>query len=814
MKKQFFTLISYIISCFAGSFTYAQTSSKLTGNLIYDSAASLSKAEKAFDNSKETYFESESSVHAWVGYDLGEKYVITKVRWCPRKSTYKFDINIGSSNLLTTPSMGYSQLALFEGANTPDFSDAIPLYIVTSNSTESVFQEQVIEVSRGFQYVRYVGPHGSYGCVGELEFYGYMGDGTDDCFYRPTNLPLMVIHTNSGNDPVDKVHEEPGQAFLIYKSNKGNNKIIGDDCTIRCRGNNSRKYDKKPFRVKFANKIDMPNGGSKAKKWTLINNFGDKTLMRNSLAFDMSKRLEMEYTPYCQPVDVVLNGEYLGSYQLCDQLEVGKHRVNIDEIVDGSTEDGANTGGYFYEYDGNYKFKSLSEWNSSSAEDKALYDVGFYTDKTNPITIKSPDEDVMLQSHVDYLSHFINTAEKKIYKNSVEIKEYLDLESFARYFIVNEFTGNSDTFYELYQYKKRNDSKVYFGPCWDFDLAYCNDSRTLSYLEDANASGWTFQNGGSSIEKYRSCGAMLDYANALIADGNVLQALKENWAYVRANGSVNSSNLLAQVNMFEDSLSLSQKLNFTRWPILNTRINMSQEAYGSFSAEVNRLKTYIPNRLKWFDKTLSLQNFSSQLSISSATWSTICLPYAFQIPDGIECYSILGLTEEGDLDLEEVSSTRPNVPYLIHGDLGDYSISGYKVKASDGKKNGLLIGTTKDIYAPVGSFVLQQSVNGVGFYKVVEGKQPLVTANKAYLMLPTAQSFSPIRSFPLDETLCLDEYQSQFDVIMVYNLSGQLIMEIDIDNQSNIEQQIYNKAGNGIYILVSGNEKRKISISY
>ena len=63
------------------------------------------------------------------------------------------------------------------------------------------------------------------------------------------------------------------------------------------------------------------------KKWTLINNYGDKTLMRNKVAYEMSREAGMPFTPYCTFVDVIYNGEYEGAYQLCDQVEVNPGRV-------------------------------------------------------------------------------------------------------------------------------------------------------------------------------------------------------------------------------------------------------------------------------------------------------------------------------------------------------------------------------------------------------------------------------------------------------------------------------------------------------
>ena len=90
---------------------------------------------------------------------------------------------------------------------------------------------------------------------------------------------------------------------------------------------------------------------AKAKKWTLINNYGDKTLIRNNVAYEVSRRVGMPFTPWCRCVDVILNGEYRGNYQLTDQLTVDAHRVNIEEMMPEDCEGEALTGGYLVELD-------------------------------------------------------------------------------------------------------------------------------------------------------------------------------------------------------------------------------------------------------------------------------------------------------------------------------------------------------------------------------------------------------------------------------------------------------------------------------
>ena len=107
----------------------------------------------------------------------------------------------------------------------------------------------------------------------------------------------------------------------------------------------------------------LADAPAKAKKWTLINNHGDKTLMRNRVAFDMSRAIGLEYTPYCRFVDVIYNGEYEGCYQLCDQMEVRPGRVDITEMTPDDVAGEALTGGYFLEIDA-YADQEISWFNA------------------------------------------------------------------------------------------------------------------------------------------------------------------------------------------------------------------------------------------------------------------------------------------------------------------------------------------------------------------------------------------------------------------------------------------------------------------
>ena len=101
---------------------------------------------------------------------------------------------------------------------------------------------------------------------------------------------------------------------------------------IRGRGNTTWSNDKKPYKLKLDKKADLLGMG-KNKHWVLLANALDESLLRNKLTYYMGEQLGLAYTPKSMPVDVVMNGEYLGSYFLCEQVRIDKSRVDIDELT-------------------------------------------------------------------------------------------------------------------------------------------------------------------------------------------------------------------------------------------------------------------------------------------------------------------------------------------------------------------------------------------------------------------------------------------------------------------------------------------------
>jgi len=534
---------------------------KLSGTIIgttqcvnYDTgraSTTVNTRENVFDGNYDTFFATYDRSRTWVGLDLGEPYVITKVGCSPRISQE-----------------GRVELALFEGANSPDFLDAMPLAIVKEKGTAREMQYIDIQCTKGFRYVRYVGPDDARCNVSEIEFYGTKGVGDDTKLCQLTNLPTVIINTEGAKTVTSKKEYIDANVYII--SNDGTQLLATTKTGVRGRGNASWGFPKKPYRIKFAEKQSPLGAPANDKSWTLIANYGDKTLMRNILAFEVSRRVGMAYTPFCTPVDLIFNGEYQGCYQLCDQVEVGTNRVPAKE-------------GYLIEID-------------AYAADEDVY---FYSSKGIPVTVKYPKDDKITAEQKSFIQSYFGKMEAAVFSSSFKdpnsgYRKYLDLDSFLQNFIVGEFCGNTDTYWSVNMYKDAGDGALFTGPVWDYDLAFENDDRTypINRLTDFI---------------YASAGSVADedvrkmVTRIVKTDSGAHNRLVELWDAVKPK----LEDLNDYVDQMAAELEESQQLNFKRWPILNTQVHQNPKTYGSYAGEVANVKQYITGRLTRFGELLN-----------------------------------------------------------------------------------------------------------------------------------------------------------------------------------------------------------------
>ena len=676
----------------------AQNPSKLTGTPIgstsvdYTTGSPSTTANTpqcAFDGDLSSFYASYDRSFTWVGLDLGTPHVITRVGWSPRN-----DHN-GPNRV---------QLGLFEGSNRADFLDAVPLYLIPETGEIGTIDHADVCVSRGFRYVRYLGPDNARCNIAELEFYGYEGTGDDSRFYQLTNLPTLSIHVHSGQEPYDKTHDLESNMTLVYDNGT---RIQEYPITTRLRGNASMQFPKKPYRIKFNDgkshhmlKDSPLESPAKAKKWTLINNYGDKTLMRNILAFEISKRVGMPYTPYCQPVDVIMNGQYKGCYQLCDQITADPNRVPITEMEPSDNEHPNITGGYLVEVD------------AYASGEKSW----FSTRRGMPVTIKSPGEDDITPEQKQYITDYFNLLEDAVFsanfRDSTEgYRKYLDLSSFIKHFIVGEFTGNTDTYWSTYMSKNRNSDYFVVAPSWDFDLAFNNDARIYPVC---NRNSWVYTRGGSSAPN------MNNFVTRILSDPYADSMLKEMWAEKTASGDFDPESLVHFVDSMAQVLDASQRLNFIRWPILDTRVHENAFALGSYEAEVGVLREYIPERVAWITDYLDYQDVEIRDTTIHIASAEDLINFAKYVNHG-------GVGSKGiltaDIDMEGKTGYQPigkeGMAYVGEFDGRGHVISNLHIKG--GNYTGLFGVVSGGAY--IHDFTLDSScsIEGVAFVGVVGG---------------------------------------------------------------------------------------------
>lgn len=251
---------------------------------------------------------------------------------------------------------------------------------------------------------------------------------------------------------------------------------------IKGRGNYSwTGFDKKPYRIKLADKQPLL-GMKKSKHFALLAHADDsndrKGFMRNAVGFELSRMIGLTYTPDARPLEVVLNGDYIGLYFLTEHIRVDKDRVNIVEQDDEETDSEKITGGWLVEID-NY-------------DDDPHITIKEGGKTTMWITYKTPE--VLSSQQEQYLTEQMKLIDNLVYgdKNSEELWNYLDMDALAKFYIVQELTDNYESFHgSCYLHKELGENeKWYFGPVWDFGSSFNRDKSQYMYQGDVWHNHW------------------------------------------------------------------------------------------------------------------------------------------------------------------------------------------------------------------------------------------------------------------------------------------------------------------------------------
>ena len=297
---------------------------------------------------------------------------------------------------------------------------------------------------------------------------------TVDTMTYSGTLPVLFINTEGGRDIVSREKEDYLQAewWLDNMGIEGYESIGSPDAPlttlIKGHGNYTwRHYPKKSYRLKLDTKEPLM-GMPKNRHFVLLAHYDDYLgRLKNTMGFELSRRIGFPYTPAQEPVELVINGKYMGLYFLTEKIRTGKQRVNIEEQADYETDPDRITGGWLLEIDNNpnpgVHVYIAEKYDSFNQPDSMA------------VTYLCPEalSDVQEQWLKQYLSE-TNAAIYTDDKSSTEWERYIDIDTLAMYYIVREIMDDIEGFAgSCYMYKRYGDnSKLVFGPVWDFGSAF------------------------------------------------------------------------------------------------------------------------------------------------------------------------------------------------------------------------------------------------------------------------------------------------------------------------------------------------------
>lgn len=386
--------------------------------------------------------------------------------------------------------------------------------------------------------------------------------------YLKYDLPVLTINTKK---PI--VSKEEYVSMDLSISNTSTEYLLHHITgNIRGRGNSTWPMPKKPYRIKFEEKQSLFGEGS-AKNWTLIANYCDKSLIRSYLAYQLSDKLpHIEYTTSTKFVELVLNGKYEGVYLLCDQIEVGKTRVNIAE-----KSSDINTG-YLVE---------LDHWGIN----EGVIDVDYFYSWGIPYTLKSPktDEDYYSVEQLKYIKDYLDKAMNFISsKNFKQIQQYIDVDSFVDTYIIQELFKNVDAGHSSFYLYKDVNGVLKSGPIWDFDISSGNcdysDSDIPTGIRTRRVNIW-----------YNKLMDVPEFYNL------VVKRYKEYQTQIQEIIDMCDQILID----YEDAFNR----NFERWPILDEYVwpnTLEIVKCNSVRKQIKYLQDWLETRNNWLKKYFNI----------------------------------------------------------------------------------------------------------------------------------------------------------------------------------------------------------------
>ena len=469
-----------------------------------------------------------------------------------------------------------------------------------------------------------------------------------------TDVPTLYLTIPDVTD-LDKdlvKNRQTGEALYhkasidVVDKNNTLEEFSDDKLDIKVRGNSTADPSKRAYRLKFGkdekdkvtgeliktHKHDLMGGGYAKRNWALLANCFDHSLIRNALTCELGKIIGMPFNPgYCF-VDLVINGDYRGTYQVTDHPEVGSHRIDIDEDKD-----------WYIEFQGrsdmlDEPYLNIKDLPMFSIKNPDYTDAAD-ADKLAALKVKMEDWVKQWKSGFSYDASITQSDTKGW-------RAYNDEDQLLKWFLETEITADYDGYMTIKAYRA-TDGKLFWGPVWDKDLAWDNYgdyTKTLgAALENASSIRYYVYNPGSGT--------------AILSDPRFVKRVYETYNKLIEDGL--EQKLVDIVDQLHQRVNQTQQLNFEKWGITTVYGGLEKyHEWTDYAQYPEQLKTFITARLaflkekfkeiydgvctvkeatytptnQWCSTDLTTGSYLNQKvvgrSFKANQWNTYCMPFS------------------------------------------------------------------------------------------------------------------------------------------------------------------------------------------
>lgn len=532
--------------------------------------------------------------------------------------------------------------------------------------------------------------------------------------YQSENINTMFITTASGSlDAVNKStkHTATDSGTIVYVDKKGKAANV-ELAQIKGRGNSSwnatqeiAAFCKYPYNLKLGKKTSL-YGMAKSKKWALLANNFDQSLIRNKLIFDMAADAGMPYTPESEFVDVYQNGRYIGNYLITSKVDVESTRVDIPDL-EGETEkvNGVedlsvySRGGDVYSTSpGTYKYYNIPKNPSDITAGYLLeFDLderftesasGFVTNKGQQINVESPE--YASKQQVEYIRNFYQEMEDAVYSTSgynskgKHYTQYIDITSAAMMYIIEELTMDVDAVATSFFLYKGDDGKLHCGPVWDFDWSMGNYGlrglTNVNYWYVKEKHIYYNHSVVSSSRDLNFLGRLCQHSEFMTEVDRMWQTTFYPLIKVAYGAKTAFSSKLMSIDKYASTIEKSANMNFSWFEgILGSTYWGSAYTGSDYATNVRKLKEFVSNRaavmnnsFKALGNTFEVDN-GSPMTIyynnSLTKWSEV---YAYVFSDTLQAMTVKGTKVAGTDNIYKFTVSDARTGVLFKNTEGIY----------------------------------------------------------------------------------------------------------------------------------------------